>query len=122
MPRILIIDDEQEVRVLLTEMFERKGHEAVVASDSKEGIALYNENPADVVVLDLILPGQNGFEAIREFQDKFSDVKIIAISGGGSIGPEWYLEVVKYYGLKYAFTKPVERNKLLAAVDHLCEH
>ncbi len=121
MTRILIIDDEPEILEALSDVFEHKGYNVDVALGGREGIEIYKENPADVVVLDIIMPIKDGYETINELKEKFSDVNIIAISGGGTVGPEKYLEVVRHYGVKYAFKKPIGYKELLAAVEDLCE-
>ncbi len=120
MRKILIIDDEPEIRELLKEVFERKGYEAAVASGGKEGIKLYNESPADVVIMDIMMPDKDGFETMRDIKSDFPDANIIAISGGSAINAEKYKELLEHYGVKYTFQKPVGYKKLIAAIEDLC--
>jgi len=119
MALILIIDDNNQFRAMLREMLERTGYEVVEASDGKEGIKLYRENPTDLIITDLIMPEKEGIETIMELRRDFPDVKIIAISGGGRLDPGQYLIMAKSLGARYTFAKPVEREELLQAVEEL---
>ena len=119
MARILIIDDDVQILDMLRQTLECEGYEVVDASNGKEGIRLYRENPADLIITDIFMPEKEGIEMIIELKRDFPDVKIIAISGGGRISPEEYLCMAKKLGARYTFSKPVEREKLLAAVRKL---
>ncbi len=119
MPFILVIDDDDQFRTMLREMLERAEYEVADAPNGKEGIRLYRENPADLVITDIIMPEKEGIETIMELKRDFPDVKIIAISGGGQIDPEKYLYMAGRLGAKRTFAKPVEREELLKAVGEL---
>ena len=93
MSKILVIDDDKNIRSLLRDFLERDGYEVMEAENGKVGLKLFRENGADLVITDLIMPEKEGIETIRELRRDFSDVKIIAISGGGAIGPETYLQM-----------------------------
>ena len=121
MPLILIIDDDDQLRGMLREMLERAGYEVADAPNGKEGIRLYRENPADLVVTDLIMPEKEGIETIIELRREFPDVKIIAMSGGGTIEAEKYLRMAKGLGAVRTLTKPIERKELLEAVRELID-
>jgi len=119
MARILIIDDDVQILDMLRQTLECEGYEVVDATNGKEGIRLYRENPADLIITDIIMPEKEGIETIIELKRNFPDVKIIAISGGGRITPEGYLSMAKRLGANRTFEKPVERDELLAAVREL---
>jgi len=119
MARILLIDDDAPVRRTLRKMLERQGYEVEEAADGKAGLRRYQENPADLIITDLIMPEMEGIETIMELRRKFPDVKIIAMSGGGQIRPEQYLQIAKSLGAQRTFAKPVEMKLLLKAVDEL---
>ena len=122
MARILIIDDEIRIRSMLRQMLERTGHEVVDAPDGDAGIKLYRNGPADLVITDLIMPEKEGLETIMELRCDFPDVKIIAISGGGRVGPTGYLEVTKKLGAQRIFAKPFAVKEILQAVHELIGH
>ncbi|MBN2410128.1 response regulator [candidate division KSB1 bacterium] len=117
--RILVIDDEEEIRDILKKMLELEGYEVITANNGNEGIKLYNQHPADVVITDIIMPDKEGIETIIELRNKFPNVKIISISGGGRIGPNDYLTMSKKLGAERSFTKPFERKKILKAIEEL---
>ena len=116
MTRIIVIDDDVQIRVLLKEILQQEGYEVVDAPDGLEGVRLYRENPADLVITDIIMPEKEGLEIIRELRTDFPEVKIMAISGGGRIGPEPYLQIAERLGAKSILTKPIERDELIGAV------
>ena len=119
MERILIIDDEQQIRSMLRLMLERDGYEVVEASDGIEGISAYRQKPADLIITDLIMPNKDGIGMIIELQKEFPDVKIIAMSGGGLNKPDGYLKGAKKLGAACTLTKPIDREKLLRAVKNV---
>jgi len=119
MARILIIDDDTQFLLMLCRMLEREGYEVIGASDGKEGIRLFSEKPCDLIITDLIMPEKEGIETIRELRRDFPQVKIIAISGGGRVGPEDYLKIAGRLGAVRTFSKPVPREELLRAVREL---
>ena len=123
MGRIMIVEDDKAVRELLREILKRAGHEVIAASNGKEAIALYQDDPAppDLVITNILMPEKEGLETIQEMRRDDPDIKIIAISGGGQIGPADYLEIARRFGATRTFSKPFDRKELLAAVDELLE-
>jgi DNA-binding response OmpR family regulator len=121
MARILIIDDDAEIRAMLRQLFERSGYKAVDAHNGRVAMRLQREEPADLIVTDLIMPEMEGIKTIMELRREFPEVKIIAISGGGRLEPEEYLDIARQAGALRTFTKPVERDTLLGAVRELLQ-
>jgi len=119
MALILIIDDDFRIREVLRQILERAGYEVMEASDGKEGISLYREKQADLIITDIIMPKKEGLETITDLRIEFPEVKIIAISGGGRIGPETYLELAEGFGANRLLTKPFGHEELLEAVQDL---
>jgi len=119
MPRVLVIDDDETSRLLLRETLEDEGYEVEEASDGKIGVGLYRQNPTDLVITDLIMPGQEGIETILELRQDFPGIRIIAISGGGTGVSTNYLEVAKKLGARHTLTKPIKAEELLAAIRDL---
>jgi DNA-binding NtrC family response regulator len=116
MARILIIDDETQIRSMLRLMLERVGYEIAEAPDGIEGIRQYRENPADLIITDLIMPNKDGIGMIIDLKKEFPKVKIIAMSGGGVNRPEGYLDGAKKLGATRTLTKPIDREEMLKAV------
>ncbi len=118
---IMVIDDDEHIRSLLRNFLERDGYEVMEAENGKIGLNLLCENGADLVITDLIMPEKEGIETIRELRRDFSDVKIIAISGGGAIGPETYLQMAKRMGAHRTFEKPFKLKEMSEAIRELLD-
>jgi DNA-binding NtrC family response regulator len=116
---ILVIDDEIQMRELLKKYLTRAGYEVIVAADGEEGIRCFHQNPADLVITDLIMPEKEGLECIAEFKKMAPGIKVIAISGGGLGKAEGYLESAKKMGAAKTFIKPFELKELLATIREL---
>jgi CheY-like chemotaxis protein len=121
MTHILLIDDDEQFRTMLRQLMERNGYEVTEASGGKEGIRLYRESPTDLVITDLIMPGKDGIETIQELKKEFPDIKVIAISGGGRLGPQDYLHLAKMLGARRTLTKPINLTELLKAIEEILE-
>jgi len=117
--RILIIDDEAQIRDMLHQMLTREGYQVVNAPDGKVGMKLCREQPVDLIITDIIMPEKDGIEMILELRHDFPNLKIIAISGGGRLGPDGYLEMAQKLGAHRTFFKPFNRREILDAVEEL---
>ncbi len=117
--RVLVADDDAQMRGLLRQTLELEGYEVMEASNGKEAITLYHGSPTDIIITDLIMPEKEGMELITELRSDFPEVKIIAISGGGRLGAEEYLPMAKGLGAVRTFSKPFNREDLLAAVQEI---
>jgi len=118
---ILVIDDDENIRLLLRAILEPEGYQVVEAPDGDKGVKAYQKNPTDLVITDLIMPGKEGIETIRDLRREFPNVKIIAVSGGGRIGPDSYLKMAKGVGALCTLSKPIDRSGLLNAVKEVME-
>ena len=121
MARILVIDDDDEIRSVLHDILAREGYNVVVASNGKEGIELYREDPTDLIITDLIMPEKEGIETILELKQDFPDLRFIAISGGGRIDAEDYLDLAQKLGARRTLAKPFKRDALLRSVEDALE-
>jgi len=122
MARILIIDDNAPTRDILRQALERAGHEVVEASDGRVGIAHQRTMPAEVIITDILMPDQEGFETIRELRRDFPTTGIIAISGGGQIGCDTLLAVAERLGAaQCVLQKPFSLRDMLDAVHQLLQ-
>ena len=97
MARILIIDDDQDVRMVTCEVVRSAGHEVTLASDGAEGLQLQREKSFDLVITDLFMPVKEGVETICDIKKDFPEVKIIAISGRSFQGHN-YLPIAEALG------------------------
>jgi len=126
MGSILIIDDEQDIRDALLMVLESVGHDVKVASNGDEAVELQRREPADLIITDIIMPGKDGIDTIKEIRQEFPGTRIIAISGGGgvqsadyvpqAITTTAYLAAAKQAGADMVITKPFERKDIIQAV------
>jgi DNA-binding response OmpR family regulator len=119
MPRILVIDDDDLIRAALRRALECEGYDVVDAQHGKEGIDLFREQGADLIITDIIMPEKDGIETIKEIRRDFPEVGIVAISGGGCIAADHYLALARRSGAQKTFTKPLGSKELLEAVREL---
>jgi CheY-like chemotaxis protein len=119
--RILVIDDDDQVRMLVRNMLERAGYEVASASDGDVGMQLMRQQPFDLVITDLYMPNKEGLETIVELKREFPHAQIIAISGGNPSAGMDYLEVAAKLGARKVLAKPIERETLLASVGELLD-
>jgi DNA-binding response OmpR family regulator len=120
--RVLVIDDDEQMRILLRQVMEWCGYEVSDAENGRKAMHIQRVEPADLVITDLIMPEQEGLETISQLKRDFPDVKIVAISGGGRIGPEAYLPAALELGADLVFSKPFDVKKFVAAVRDLIEN
>ena len=119
MAKILVFDDEPSILLMLKKMLEKAGHEVDLALNGRDGIALFEKNRPDLVITDIIMPQKEGLETILELRKMYPDLKIIAISGGGRIGPDEYLPSAKIFGANMIFQKPLVQKEFMQAVSLL---
>lgn len=121
MPRILIVDDDAGMRLLLTRILTAAGHDVQEASDGAVALETYASQPSDVVITDLVMPGKEGLETIRELRRRDADVRIIAMSGGGSggHGTDGYLKTAKLLGANRILAKPFTPGEVLKAITEV---
>ena len=121
MKRILIIDDETNILLMLKKMLERAGYEIDLASNGEEGLRLFRKAPSDLVITDIIMPEKEGLETIREMRKMQPEMKIIAMSGGGKISADNYLETAKIFGASRIMEKPFTQQAMVSTVKELLE-
>ena len=119
MPKILVIDDDPNIREMLQEVLSDAGYAVDVASDGAEGLLMVKNSPPDLIVTDIIMPEQDGVGVMLHIAKDYPNIKTIAISGGGRISPESYLYMAEKFGAAKTFMKPFDINEFLAAVEEV---
>jgi len=114
--RILVVDDEAQIRTMLTQMLEQEGYTVHTAENGEEGMSLVNRQAFDLVITDMIMPVKDGLKFIMELMRDYPDLKILAISGGGAIKAERYLTMAGYLGDIATLEKPFKRDIFLEVV------
>jgi DNA-binding response OmpR family regulator len=119
MAKILVIDDEPSILLMIKKMLEKEGHEVDLALNGRDGMELFEIIKPALVITDIIMPEKEGLETILELRKKNPGLKIIAISGGGRISPEGYLPGAKLLGADMVFQKPLVPKEFISAVSKL---
>jgi CheY-like chemotaxis protein len=114
--RILVVDDDPDVRLVLRRMLESGGYEIGEARHGREAVETANERAYDVLITDLIMPEQEGIETIQTFHQIYPNIKIIAISG--AYGSD-YLRIAKHLGADEVMQKPLRLDTVLSMVSRL---
>jgi DNA-binding response OmpR family regulator len=111
--RILVVDDEADIRSLVRELLERAGHEVIEAPDGHTGLKLFYAEQPDLVILDVSMPGLDGWEMLKRIRE-LSDVPVLMLTARAQ-------ELDKVRGLRGGaddyVTKPFGRQELLARVS-----
>jgi DNA-binding response OmpR family regulator len=118
---ILVIDDDSAVRHTVRVMLERAGYLVREADNGEEGVKLYRDARTDLVITDLFMPQQDGIETIQQIRAEFPDARILAVSGGASIGAEGPLIDARMLGADETLAKPFSKEDLLQRVRGLTE-
>lgn len=116
MALVLIVDDSPTEQHVFCKALEREGHETIVASDGEEAIATAVRTRPDVIVMDVVMPGMNGFQATRSLSKnpETAGIPVVIVSAKGQ-------ETDRIWGLRQGaaqyLVKPVDAKQLLAAVE-----
>lgn len=117
MSRILVVDDDEQIRELIHSILTTFGHDISEASNGKLATQMYREQPFDVVITDLVMPDMEGIELIKELRSIDQNVKIIAMSGGLLGASATYLKTAQLMGAQQALPKPFALDELLMVVN-----
>jgi CheY-like chemotaxis protein len=119
--RVLIVEDDRQVREMIREVMELEGYQAVEASDGKQAMRRFRKEPFDLVITDIFMPEADGLQAIRQIRLDSPGTPIIAISGGGKAVAGGFLHHARLLGADRAFSKPLVLSELVTAVRELLE-
>jgi DNA-binding response OmpR family regulator len=117
--RVLVVDDNEDMRVTVQALLQADGFDVVVAADGEAALALHRKSPADVVITDLFMPDKDGIETIIELRKLSPLVKIVAISGWTSAQGSDYLQVAREIGASVTLQKPFDPQELSRVVREL---
>ena len=117
MPSVLVVDDQDQVRQLIRETLEQAGYEVEEARDGKEGLERYRMKVVDLVIMDILMPDQDGLEGIMVLRREFPDSRVIAMTGGSEVvGFGNVLDIAKMLGARRTLQKPFDLKVLLDTV------
>ena len=118
MEKILIVDDDRLIRTIAHDILAGSGYEVLVAKDSAEGLDLLSREGIDIVLLDVVMPGESGFEMIPRIRSLSNDVAIIIMTAFASTDSA--VEAIRKDVYDY-IKKPLKRDELLYAVTKTAE-
>jgi CheY-like chemotaxis protein len=114
---ILIVDDDPILRAIACEVLTRAGHHCAEAEDGEIAIELLAKMPADLILLDMIMPNKEGIETLMEIKARWPGTAVIAMSAGTpSMAPDQLLRMAKVFGADATMLKPVQAERLLDLV------
>ncbi|HEX4196460.1 MAG TPA: response regulator [Caulobacteraceae bacterium] len=114
---VCIVDDDELVRAKIAQDLKALGFDTVEVEDSRALPKVLSERPVEAVVVDLVMPEKDGVELIAEIRRGWPAVRIVAISGGGRIGPNLYLKIAQQMGASACLVKPVGAAALAEALN-----
>jgi CheY-like chemotaxis protein len=122
MARILVIDDNPDVRTLVSDILGKDGHEVLEAPDGARGIEVQRASPVALVITDILMPEKEGLETIVVLKKEFPALKIIAMSGSGKRArSQGHLLAAQQVGADVILRKPFPPSLLLESVRALLQ-
>ena len=122
MTKILIIEDDESLRALMSRALRTRGFDVVVARDGGEGLAVWDREHPDLVVTDLYMPNVDGIEAIMALRARQPGIPIVAVSGGDSRASFLALDSAGDLGATVLLAKPFLPDQLFEAVEQALQH
>jgi CheY-like chemotaxis protein len=119
--QILLVDDDDLSRGTIHQMLERAGHQVTSTDRGSEALQMFEARRPDLVVTDLIMPDTDGLELIQALRKLEPMVKILAISGGGRVNANEYLNVARKFGALAVLAKPFSNQELKDAIGALSQ-
>ncbi len=108
-PRILVVDDDPDIRGVILEFLTPDGYEVRLAANGREAFGILGFEDVDLVLTDLVMPDREGIEMIQEIRQRFPAVKTVAMSGA-VFGP--YLRAAELLGANATLSKPLNSSLL----------
>lgn len=122
MKKILIIDDEELIRLTIEDVLMNEGYTVSTADNGEQGYQMQLNNGFDLVITDILMPVKEGIQTIRALRQKWPELPIIAISGGGKIRNADYLDTARQVGANAVLAKPFTEEDILGVVSACFQH
>ena len=120
MARILVVDDEVELRTLLRKVLTRRGHDVIEAENGSVAISMVEQGEIlDLIITDIFMPDTDGIEVLRRLRAKFPELKIVVMSGGGNRVSRGYLPAATALGANHVIEKPFDPSSVGDQIEDL---
>lgn len=119
MALVLVIDDNESLRMVIRRTLEAARHEVVEAADGLQGLALLASHDPQLLITDILMPIKEGLETIREVRAIRPGLAIMAITGGGAMDSASLLDIARQFGADAVLEKPFRPAELRRVVDTL---
>jgi DNA-binding response OmpR family regulator len=116
---VLLTDDDKLVLATFKYAFDRKGYRVLLAENGDAALAYLENEPVDVVFLDVLMPQKEGLETLLEMRSRFPDVPVYVMSGGGGRGKHDFLSLAEKFGATGIIRKPVAPAVLIQLIEAL---
>ena len=120
--KILLVDDNAELRDLFRELLEGSGYEVLEAENGETGLSLWQRNAADLLVLDLMMPDKDGFAVLHELKREGKKPKVLVISGALKGGKTWLEPLDQHLPDIRYLEKPFTNERFLTVVEEMLAH
>jgi DNA-binding response OmpR family regulator len=117
--RVLVVDDNRDMLESMRLLLAHAGHEAETSDSAGRALEIQSERPADVLITDIFMPGTDGLETIVEFRARWPELRIVAMSGGGTVARRDYLDGAREAGADAMLRKPFEPQRLIDTLESL---
>ncbi len=117
--KIVFIDDNEKLREMIKCLLEGEGYEVFTTGDGNLGVQIVKEQKPELLITDILMPDKEGLEIINELRQADSNLKILAVSGGGMITADQYLTLANALGADKVLSKPFLNEELLATISEL---
>ena len=115
--RLLIVEDDADMRLSLKLALEMAGYITEVAADGREALAIQKQRPADILITDIFMPETDGFEVIDAVRRGFPQTRIVVVSGGARLAKREYLLDAALMDVDAILPKPFDVETLLETLD-----
>lgn len=117
MAKILVVDDDPSIRLLVSEILKRKGYSVICAADAESAVYLANNEHPLVAIVDLVMPGTGGMTLIMDSLRKIPGLAVVAMSGRIPMNTDSFSTFSENFGVASFLGKPFTVDQMLEAVD-----
>lgn len=117
--KVLVIDDDMLLRRMLCLVLKSRGYVTIDADNGALGMQMFRTEKPDLVITDILMPDQEGFETIKEIRNADANIPIIAMSGGGDVQGLSFLTMAKKLGASRTISKPFTPENLEEVLSSL---